>query len=309
MRKRKPQIKKRKITVQNKGSTWSKTVPNKGNEINLIDMKRKVLIANSYFVIGLIMLILNDFYLKYEYGNFVTGKLSDFAGLLIFPMFVASIIPKLRKSISIITGIGFVVWKLPLFTPVVDLINQLPLVSIHRVIDYSDYMALLILPLSHYLINYHEFKPIIKIERIRYFSRFALLGISFFAFCATSVTPPREIPQGTIFIGKSYNIKLPKDSVIASIQRLGYNCDFYERDSTIYHSIAYHQTDNIIRYYNDTIANVKYELKEINPNKTKLTLINVTLSKEGNIQNWKTLKTFSQQYSLWLKENLIEKVK
>ena len=115
-------------------------------------MKRKDLILNSYFVIGLIVLILNDFYLKYEYGNFVTGKLSDFAGLLIFPMFIAAIVPNLRKSISIITGIGFIIWKLPLFTPVVDLINQLPFVTIHRVTDYSDYMALLILPLNHYLI-------------------------------------------------------------------------------------------------------------------------------------------------------------
>ena len=127
-------------------------------------MKRKDLTFNSYFVIGLTVLILNDFYLKYEYGNFVTGKLSDFAGLLIFPMFIAAIIPNLRKSVSIITGIGFVIWKLPLFTPVVDLINQLPFVTIHRVIDYSDYMALLILPLSHYLINNHEFKPTIKLS-------------------------------------------------------------------------------------------------------------------------------------------------
>jgi hypothetical protein len=54
---------------------------------------------------------------------------------------------------------------------------------------------------------------------------------------------------------------------------------------------------------------VKYELEEISPNKTKLTVINVTLSKEGNIQNWKTLKSLSKQYSLWLKENWIEKVK
>jgi len=273
-------------------------------------MKRKDLILNSYFVIGLIVLILNDFYLKYEYRNFVTGKLSDFAGLLIFPMFMVSIFPELRKSISIITGIGFVIWKLPLFTPVIDLINQLPFVSIYRVIDYSDYIALLILPLSHYLINYHKFRPIIKIEQVKQFSRFALLGISFFAFCATSV-PRREMPQGTIFIGDSYNIKLPKDSVIASIQRLGYNCDFYKKDYPI---TSYYQTDNIIRYYEksiviDTIASVKYELEEIKPNKTKLTVINVTLSKDGNIQNWRTLKSLSKIYSSWLKENLIEKVK
>jgi len=279
-------------------------------------MKRKDLILNLYFVIGLIVLILNDFYLKYEYGNFLTGKLSDFAGLLIFPMFVAAIIPKLKKSISIITGIGFLIWKLPLFTPVVNLINQLSFVSIHRVIDYSDYMALLILPLSHYLINYHQFRPVVRVERIKYFSRLALLGVSFFAFCATSVVW-RGTPQGTILIDKSYNIKLPKDSVINSIKKLGYNCDFYERDSLKYGEVSYYQTDNLIRQFDnsyssfviDTIANVKYMLEEVKPNKTKLTIINVTLSEEGNIQNWKTLKYLSKQYSSWLKQNLIEKVK
>ena len=278
-------------------------------------MKRKDLILNLYFIVGLIVLILNDFYLKYEYGNFITGKLSDFAGLLIFPMFIAVIIPNLRKSISIITGIGFIIWKLPLFTPVIDLINQLPFVSIDRVIDYSDYMALLILPLSHYCINYYESTPFIKVEQIKNFSKFALLGIAFFAFCATSVSW-REVPQGTIFIGDSYNVKLPKDSLILSIQELGYNCDFYPQDSSNYNIRAYYQTDNIIRYYDkhydiviDTIANVKYELEEINPNKTKLTIINVTLSKKGNIQNWKTMKYLSKEYSSWLKKNLIEKVK
>jgi len=65
-------------------------------------VKRKDLILNSYFVIGLIVLIINDFYLKYEYGNFATGKLSDFAGLLIFPMFVASIISKSKNRIKIL---------------------------------------------------------------------------------------------------------------------------------------------------------------------------------------------------------------
>ena len=47
-------------------------------------MKKKDLILNPYFIIGLSVLLLNDFYLKAAYGNFVTGKLSDFAGLPIF---------------------------------------------------------------------------------------------------------------------------------------------------------------------------------------------------------------------------------
>lgn len=275
-------------------------------------MKRKELILNPYFIVGLIVLLINDFYLKYEFGNFITGKLSDFAGLLIFPMFVATIIPQLRKSISLITGIGFIIWKLPLFTPVVEWINQLSFITIDRVVDYSDYVALSILFLSHYLINYHKYSPRIKWEKVTTVSRFAFLLIAFFAFCATSLPPQYEIPKGTIFIDKSYTIKLPKDSVINMIKQLGYNCDFYNAD-TLY-PLAYYQTDNIIltndKKFNqsDTVSNVKYLLSEIKPNKTKLTIINVTLTNEGNIQDWKLLKRLSKEYNSLLKKGLIEKI-
>lgn len=74
-----------------------------------------------------------------------------------------------------------------------------------------------------------------------------------------------------------------------------------------YGSIDCYQTDDNYLIL-DTIGNIKYELREINPSKTKLTIINVTLSKEGNIQNWKTLKNLSKQYESWLKENIIEKI-
>ncbi|MFV0537408.1 MAG: hypothetical protein ACK5M3_08550 [Dysgonomonas sp.] len=276
-------------------------------------MRTKDLILSPFFIIGLITLILNDFYFKYEYGNFITGKLSDFSGLLIFPMFLATIIPKLKKSASLVTGIGFIIWKLPLFTPVIDSFNQLSPVTIHRVIDYTDYIALLVLPLSHYLINYINYSFDINWVQLKNFSKYSLLVIAFFSFCATSVAM-REIPRGTIYIGESHTIKLPIDSVISSIKRMGYDCHFHEKDSTEIRSIDYFQTDNVIRYYGDssildTIANIKYQLTEINPNKTRLTIINVTLSKEGSIQNWKKLKAVSKQYNIWLKENFIEKIK
>ncbi|MBP1616869.1 MAG: hypothetical protein H6Q14_696 [Bacteroidetes bacterium] len=275
-------------------------------------MKRKELILNPYFIVGLFVLLLNDFYLKHEYGNFITGKLSDFAGLLIFPMFVAVIAPKFKKHIALIVGIMFFIWKLPLFTPALEVINQSLKITLYRVVDYSDYAALLILPLSHYLINRKGSWIPIKIEPLKTISTYSLLTIAFFAFCSTSI-PYRETPKGTILIDKSYTIKLPKDSVIKTIKQLGYNCDFCTNNLSKYPSSGYYQTDNIIRKGEnsiviDTIANIKYDLIEINPNKTKLTIINVTLSKEGNIQNWKTLKSLSNYYSRWLKDSLIEKI-
>jgi hypothetical protein len=282
-------------------------------------MKRKELIANPYFLIGLFILMLNDLYLKYEYGNWITGKLSDFIGLLIFPMFIVSLFPKLKYSASIITGIIFILWKSPPSTPAIELINRLSFIPIHRVIDYSDLWALLILPISHYLINYYKNLPALKLSQVTSLSRIALLGVAFFAFCSTSVLW-RETPQGTIFIGESYNIKLSKDSIISTIKGLGYNCEYHDSitqspPNQYYDGVVreYYQTDNIIRYWDnttirDTIANVKYTLTAIKPNKTKLTLLNVTLSEEGNVQNWKVLKDLSKQYNHWLKNNLIEKI-
>jgi hypothetical protein len=160
----------------------------------------------------------------------------------------------------------------------------------------------------------------VKLNKIKPYATVFLMGVAFFAFCATSV-PRREMPQGSIYIGESYNIKLSKDSIISTIKQLGYNCEYYPdsivsnvRDYPVVRAGGYYQTDNIIRSFNphsnyyDTIANIKYELTEIKPNKTKLTLINVTLSEKGNIQNWKTLKSLSKEYNKWLKENLIEKI-
>lgn len=288
-------------------------------------MKTKDLILNPFFIVGLAILLLNDFYLKYEFGNLLTGKLSDFAGLLIFPMFIASIIPKLKKWISLVTGLGFIIWKLPLFTPVVDFINQLSVFPIHRVIDYSDYLALLILPLSHYLINYRKSNNFYEWNKIKHISKFALLGMSFFAFCSTSMLRVGvEMPRGTIYIGDSFDIKLPKDSVIKTIKDLGYNCDFHLSDSlgwvdpyysgSGYKYRDYYQTDNLVHYHYsdsiapDTIANIKYTLSEIKPNKTKLTIINVTLKKEGHMQDWKELKRLSKEYSRKLKKGLIKEI-
>lgn len=279
-------------------------------------MKNKSLILNPYFILGLILLLANDFFLKQAFGNALTGKLSDFAGLLIFPLFVAFLLPKLKRSIALITGIAFILWKTPLADPFIHFINQWFIFDIHRVVDYTDYIALLILPLSHYLINNPDSrKSVFKNYKLRLAATYILSFIAFFAFCATSI-PFREIPKGNIYIGKSYTIKLPKDSIIKTIENMGYNCVFHPKDTTDVTSLDFYQTDNIVRYSIqkkdstaiDTIANIKYDLKELKPNKTKLTIINVTLSRKGNIQNWKMLREASKEYESWLKQNLIKKI-
>lgn len=122
------------------------------------------------------------------------------------------------------------------------------------------------------------------------------------------------MPKGTVYIGESYVIKMPKDSVVNLFGKLGYKCDYCNSYSKNHWNKGYYQINNIVRIDNDsiiqdTILNVKFDLYELKPNKTKITLINVTLSEEGNVQNWRYLKALSKQYDIWFKTNLIEKLK
>lgn len=43
---------------------------------------------------------LNDHYLKAAYGNWLTGKLSDFAGLIFFPLFLLAVLELARAPFS-----------------------------------------------------------------------------------------------------------------------------------------------------------------------------------------------------------------
>ena len=133
--------------------------------------------------------------------------------------------------------------------------------------------------------------------------------------------PVLEVPKGTIYIGKEYTIKKSKNEIIEAIKSLGYNVNYHENldDSTNiseYRSrkIPYYQTDNIVIYDNnsnpiDTILNVKYTMSEPKENKTKIEIINVTLSEDGNIQRWQTLKFLRKQYKNMLEEQVIRKIK
>ncbi len=53
---------------------------------------------NPIALFSLGLLILNDHILKHRYGNSITGKLSDIAGLIFFPLLVIVLIESCRKA-------------------------------------------------------------------------------------------------------------------------------------------------------------------------------------------------------------------
>jgi len=125
-------------------------------------------------------LLLNDFLLKEIYGNWFTGKLSDFAGLFVFVIFWISILPKHRKLITWIVAALFVVWKSSYSQPLIDFWNNWGVLKVHRVIDYSDLIALAILPIAYTYCSAEHVDRHFKISPI-----FPIL-LSGFAFGATS---------------------------------------------------------------------------------------------------------------------------
>lgn len=160
------------------------------------------------FFIGLSILLLNDLYLKGHFNNLWTGKLSDFAGLFIFPIFWTILFPRHKVKIYLITTLFFIYWKSPYSQNFINIINILFPFKISRIIDYSDYLALTILPLSYYYNNltkkyYLTVHPII------------ILIISSFSFLATSY-------RTHIDYKKDYAFNYPIDSLEYRIYNLKY---------------------------------------------------------------------------------------
>ncbi|MEW7279011.1 hypothetical protein ABW636_10490 [Aquimarina sp. 2201CG1-2-11] len=144
-------------------------------------------ITNYVFVLGLIVLLLNDHFLKSYFHNNLTGKISDFAGILIFPMLLTFLFPINTKKAVIATILFFVYWKSSLSQPLIDFINSFEIVNYVRIVDYTDFIAFLILPVTTYVLKHIElFEIKFTRKKFKNFVGYSLLFICSVTFMATS---------------------------------------------------------------------------------------------------------------------------
>lgn len=106
--------------------------------------------ASGLFIAAIALLLCNDLVLKSAYPGFITGKLSDIAGLFALPLFLSSFFPKQRLPIYVGTAVCFILWKMPVANDLISAVNTFLPYRIGRTIDYGDLWTLLILPLSFY---------------------------------------------------------------------------------------------------------------------------------------------------------------
>ena len=148
-------------------------------------------LSNAYFILSLIILLTNDFFLKYEYHNWITGKLSDVTGLFVFVYFWTVIFPRLKVVVYWLTALIFMYWKSTCSQPLIDFFTEY-IYPIDRVVDPSDLLALLVLPIAYFIRQEQH----LKLQPIP----IAILTI--FSFCATSLPRPTqtfEHPEYVLF--------------------------------------------------------------------------------------------------------------
>lgn len=173
---------------------------------------RTDILFSPLFLIGLTTLLLNDFFLKYEYSSALTGKLSDFAGLFIFPFFFSAIFPKYTKVIYGLTILIFGYWNSAIAQGLIDSFNNTG-IHIGRTIDPSDYFAFAVLPFS-----YIHFKKLIAQPRLSITIpiRTAIITVAIFSFIATTL-PKQEAELG-IRSNKIFHLDINKTEFLGKLQ-------------------------------------------------------------------------------------------
>ena len=215
------------------------------------------LLITPGFIAALALLLTNDFYLKTQFGNWFTGKLSDAAGLVAAALFLTAFAPRWRTLMHAAVGIVFVLWKSPLADGVITHWNQLDLVTVDRVLDYTDWVAVLALPASWFysvvargVPQFVPLKPIIAV-------------VACVAFVATSEA------NRTTREGQQFEIGLPRATVVAVTDSLD------DADSTFFVSADTNAVADTLYFYLPSRARAEVELRGTS-DRTTLTILTVS---------------------------------
>jgi len=145
-----------------------------------------VVVTSAPALCSLALLLANDWYLKAAYGNWLTGKLSDFAGILLLALIAIALLPRHRWALAAGICVAFAWWKSPLAQPFIDFLHGVGLTRVNRVVDYTDLAALIMVPLAWRLVarrRYAGFKPHV----VRLIAAVPMMALCLISMTATSM--------------------------------------------------------------------------------------------------------------------------
>lgn len=236
--------------------------------------RNKNLIVNYIFVFGIIVLFLNDQIFKFQYSNFLTGKLSDVCGIIIFPMLLSYVFPKLRENSIFIAAAIFAFWKSEYSQGLINLYNEYSFIETSRIVDYSDLFVFFLLPIPYYLIKNDKILQKIKIERI---NPKLILFPSIFIFLA-------EAPPPSLYYTKNNgNLKCYKCNITVNynkdyvLNKLKSNGIEFDSITPIHYRSIIDSTSGAKKYFKkeliidkDTLRNIDLTIFPLRDNKTRI---------------------------------------
>ncbi len=164
-------------------------------------------------VASVVVLLLNDHLFKAAFPSWVTGKLSDFAGLFFFPFLLAALLAMFLKErraryagvlAFVVTAIWFALIKL---SPDANRLMESGLSWLlgyptRIVLDPTDLIALVVLWPAWRLWQQQTQQPPLSFRATRF--SYAMLGVAALATVATS--PPMDRPISSIAVGEDGTI-------------------------------------------------------------------------------------------------------
>lgn len=190
-----------------------------------IQTRNKNLIGNYIFIIAILMLLVNDQFLKFKFPGLITGKLSDVCGIIILPLLLTFVFPKLRERSVWVTMLAFTYWKSGYSQSLIDFYNQFALIETSRVIDYSDLWVLFLLPIPYYILKNHQLTASFSIKKINpYFILFPSVLI------LTATSPPKSYyytrTNGNLACFRcNINVSQGQDEIINKLAQSGITFD------------------------------------------------------------------------------------
>jgi hypothetical protein len=166
------------------------------------------------FLLALTVLLVNDHVLKQAFPGLITGKLSDFAGLAVVALPLFARFPRQARAIYLAIAGAFLWWKSPASSGFIAFMNDLQPLNIGRVIDYSDLVALAVLPVCARLAA-KESSGAMDMARLRRVALPPIMAAALFGVMATS-TPSlrkdfavRSVESSSAF---------PRDEIVETIE-------------------------------------------------------------------------------------------
>jgi hypothetical protein len=245
--------------------------------------RNKVYILNYLFVACLLILVVNDHYLKYAYGNWLTGKLSDMAGIILLPLLITYLFPSAKERSILISALLFTFWKSPFSQGLIVVYNRYAFIEITRVVDYTDLLVFSLLPLPYLLIKNTEALAYVRINKVN-----PLLVLLPTAFSLMATAPPKSYyytrSDGNLQCYTChFTVNYTQDEIVAMLRKANIVFDQVTAvESDPNNSIPYRYEKGLIKqnthFYKlnqlvidkDTLRNIDFSMRTIRGKKTKI---------------------------------------